>query len=78
MASCKTGDDLLEEEASCVFLELASSAHVGEQVAATTYLHDEHYVLLRLKRLIQSHDIVITGSPQNVKLLHDLALRLLL
>lgn len=35
-------------------------------------------MLLSLKRLVQAHNVAVSRPPQDVELLHDLALRLLL
>ena len=70
--------DLLEEEARRLFFQLAAAPHISKEVPSSTDFHHEDNVLLGLKRLVKAYDIAVAGASKDVKLLHDLALGLLI
>lgn len=69
----ETFDNLSEEVASDIFLELAAFADISEQVTSTTHFHHEHDMLRCFKLLIEFDNIAVTSPSQDIELLHDFA-----
>lgn len=63
---------LAEHMLGQILLELSPSAHVGQQVTAATNFHDVDSVRVRVETFVQAHDVLVSGTLQDVILLHDL------
>ena len=74
----KRSDDLRKNEAGHVFFQPAASAHVSQELAATTYLHHEDYVLLSLEWLVKADNVLVAEASKDDELLHYLLLGRLL
>lgn len=66
-------DNLAEQVARAVLLELAPSAHVGQQISATAHAQHEYNMLLCLKALVKPYYVGVPCPAQDVELLHDFA-----
>ena len=65
--------NLFEEVLGNIFLELSTSAHIGQKVSSAADFHHKDNVLCCLKRFVESHYVLVASPLQNVELLHHLA-----
>ena len=73
MTVVKPTYQLLEYTLRNIFFKLASFSHIVEQIAASCNFNDKEDVLLGLKVLVETHDVLVASLLQNDHFLEYLA-----
>lgn len=73
MTVVKPTYQLLEYTLRNIFFKLTSFSHIVEQIAASCNFNDKEDVLLGLKVLVETHDVLVASLLQNDHFLEYLA-----